>query len=102
LKAKELYTQILTDVHNSQVKYTVIRQVKTILPKQSTVNHARVDKTQDPQEETQEKEKRKVMFAERQKQPKTTSWYCFKNMQYNDLSRCSQCFQIIEETMATK
>jgi hypothetical protein len=77
-KAKELYSQILTDVHNSQVDYTIIRQVKTILPNNESnnesnnvVHNACVDKTQDFQQEVQKKEKRKTerqqVFKERQK-----------------------------------
>jgi hypothetical protein len=92
-------------MHNPQVDCAVIRRVKTILPKES-VRNACGDKTQDFQQEAEKKENRKTerqqIFKERQKQAKTTSWYCFKNMQYNELKCCCQCFQLTEETMATK
>lgn len=132
-RAKELYSQILTDVHNPQVDCTIIRRVKSdtvkqqyhdILPRRpssklttslnndivvSKPYNATVGRTQDFLQEAKEKEKRKVerqkMFKERQKQPKTTSFYCFKNMQHNEVKCCNQCFQIIEQpvhTSATK
>ena len=94
LKAKDTHKKC-SDAHGCSQKLLFGSQSEvTILQKQPN-NHACGDKTQ-------EKEKRKAMFKERQKQPKTTSWYCFKNMRYNNLSCCTQCFQIIETTMVTK
>jgi hypothetical protein len=76
-RAKELYLQILADVHDPQiVELTVLkRRVETILPKNNVVNEegnaACVDKTQDfQQDEATKKEKRKQLFREKQTKKK--------------------------------
>jgi hypothetical protein len=86
-KAKELY---LNNTHAQCSQLVILKK----LPNNSNAACE--------EQKTEEKEKRKTMFEKREKQPKTTSYYCFKNMQYNDIPCCNQCFQLIETTMDTK
>ena len=101
LKAKKLYLKIIKDTHK---KYDPRLQTSTSpllsseLKSNATVSTILPNNAPFEGDKTQKKEKRKTMFQEREKQPKTTSYYCFKNMRYNDLPCCNQCFQITETT----